>query len=518
MQEIPYLKRVQESTTLMVDGQPFLILGGELHNSSGSDLQYMEEHVWPALRQLGGNCYLTPVYWEALEPQRGCYDFALVDGVIEQARREDVRLVLLWFGLWKNGGSSYVPAWMKQDERYFYMQGQDGRLLESVSPFCQEAVDADAAAFTALMAHLRQTDEQRTVIMVQVENEVGVWGHPRDYCPAAEAQFRGEIPAELAQLYGAAGTWEDAFGLRACEYFMAWALARAVEQIASQGKAAYPLPLFMNCVPAGMGVSQLAGSCPSGGPVVRVHEIWRKLAPSIDLYGPDIYTPNFSAIAGAFAASNALVIPELGAGADTAAKALYAAAAYNLVCFSIFGIEGMLSPLSENDFLAQMNMAMPRPAGNGGLLLAESYRLLKLLWPEMRKAQEEKRIYPFLQEGMGSEFVLDDYVVTVQYGNGRPGPGMPPAAGRPEGAVMGGGFILREGADRFLICGLNCAVQVRPRYASRDEQVFILEKREMHCRPEGLTPGRMLNGDERNFLRLGEKPAVQVLQYYRRTR
>lgn len=139
----------------MVDDAPFLILGGELHNSSGSDLGYMEKNVWPGLRRLGGNCYLTPVYWECMEPEPEKYDFTLVDGVIEQARREGVRLILLWFGLWKNGNSSYVPAWIKTNPDYFYMHGIDGKMIESVSPFCEEAVDLDQRAFCRLMEHLR---------------------------------------------------------------------------------------------------------------------------------------------------------------------------------------------------------------------------------------------------------------------------------------------------------------------------------------------------------------------------
>ena len=127
MKHIPYLEEIDGRTELIVDEKPFLILGGEFHNSSGSDLNYLEKHVWPGLRRLGGNCYLTPVYWECMEPQKGVYDFTLVDGVIEQARREKVRLVLLWFGLWKNGKSEYIPVWMKKDPSYFYMKGIDGQ-------------------------------------------------------------------------------------------------------------------------------------------------------------------------------------------------------------------------------------------------------------------------------------------------------------------------------------------------------------------------------------------------------
>lgn len=154
MGAIPYLKTEQGKTQLMVEDKPFVILGGEFHNSSGSDLSYMEKHVWPGLKRLGGNCYLTPVYWECMEPEPDACDFSLVDGVIQQARQAGVRLILLWFGLWKNGRSEYVPAWMKRDNTYFYMRGIDGKQLESVSPFCGEAVARDKKAFCRLMEHV----------------------------------------------------------------------------------------------------------------------------------------------------------------------------------------------------------------------------------------------------------------------------------------------------------------------------------------------------------------------------
>lgn len=267
MKPMPCLVTENGRTTLLVDGRPFLILGGELHNSSGSSLAYMEERVWPGLRKLGGNCYLTPVYWECMEPEPGVYDFALVDGVIAQARREGVRLILLWFGLWKNGNSAYIPAWMKQDPSYFYAEDAQGNLKESVSPFCEAAVERDRDAFSALMAHLRETDEERTVIMIQVENEIGVWGSPRDYGRRAEELFTLRIPQEMARLYGVDGTWEEAFGMNACEYFMTWGYAGAVGRIAAAGRAEYDLPLFMNCVAFGLPLR--AGQLPSGGPLPR---------------------------------------------------------------------------------------------------------------------------------------------------------------------------------------------------------------------------------------------------------
>lgn len=521
MSKIPYLEYEKSEPTLMVDDAPFIILGGELHNSSGTDLEYLDTKVWPGLRRLGGNCYLTPVYWECLEPEEGTFDFALVDGVIAQARREQVKLVFLWFGLWKNGSSSYVPHWMKKDPQYFYMRGQDHRLIESVSPFCEKAVEADRKAYGKLMEHLRDTDTEHTVIMMQVENEVGVWGHPRDYSEQAEHHFHSAVPEEMLEFANTEAekgvTWEEAFGINACEYFMAWALAKAVGRIAESGKEIYPIPTFMNCVPNGMGVSDLAGKCPSGGPVPRVHKIWRKKAPAIDLYGPDIYIPLFKKISAPFAASGAFVLPETGGGSDIVAKALYSAAAYNMICYSPFGVEALMSQISENDLLAQMNREggfwSPKP----GEELAKAYRLIKQCWQELRIARREGRIAAFIkEEGFGEEFHLGEYTISVLYGDTPPLPGLTiHIPKRRDDAPLGGGFILQEDADTFLLCGVSANVMIEPKYAALD-QVFLLDKREIKLTEDGLVDGRILNGDERNFLVLGSELTIQRVKFYHR--
>ena len=509
MKSLPYLKQENNKTTLFVEDKPFLILGGELHNSSGSDLTYMEDHVWPGLRKLGGNCYLTPVYWECMETERGIYDFSLVDGVIAQARKEGVHLVLLWFGLWKNGSSSYVPAWMKTDHSFYYMRDGSGKMVESVSPFCEEAVELDCRAFTALMEHLRIFDEERTVLMIQVENEIGFWGSPRDYGEMASGLFHQEIPNEMKELYETSGSWVEAFGLDACDYFMAWAFSRAVGKIAASGKRAYKLPMFMNSVAIGRPLR--AGQVPSGGPLPRVHKIWRAFAPAIDLYGPDIYAPFYKEVSNEFAAANALIVPELGQDKDSASKALYTVAAFNTICFSPFGIDGMMMPLSENDMLSQTNTDLASFGESAGENLAKAYRLIHILWSEIREAQDRNDIYAFLQQqnDMGTEFVLDDYLINVTFGDG----GIP--GHRKEGGPVGGGFIIRRDRDRFLICGIACNIQMNPKYAST-EQVFILDKSELHETPDGLKKGRILNGDERNFMALGSSPSVLELTFYRR--
>lgn len=236
---LPRLEKDKGGTYFVVHEKPFLPLGGELHNSSGSSLEYMETNVWPALRPLGGNFYLTPVYWECMEPQEGVFDFTLVDGVLSQARREGVKLGLLWFGTWKNGASDYVPQWLKKDHnRYFLARDEKGMPINTISTFCEPVRELDCRAFAALMKHLKEIDgEENTVITVQVENEVGIWMHDRDFCQEANEAFQEKVPQEVAELFDVAGTWEQAFGSRACYQFEAYQYAKYVETVAAAGKA-----------------------------------------------------------------------------------------------------------------------------------------------------------------------------------------------------------------------------------------------------------------------------------------
>jgi beta-galactosidase GanA len=197
---LPHLSKEGAATQLIVDGRPFLILGGELHNSSSSSLEYMQV-IWPRLAAMHVNVALTPVSWELIEPQEGKFDFALVDGLIQQARRNDLHIVFLWFGSWKNGVSTYVPAWVKTDyARFPRARDEAGRPLEVLSTFSAASRDADAHAFAALMRHIREVDGQNhTVLMMQVENEVGVLGESRDRSPVANEAFAKPVPPELMQ-------------------------------------------------------------------------------------------------------------------------------------------------------------------------------------------------------------------------------------------------------------------------------------------------------------------------------
>jgi beta-galactosidase GanA len=266
---LPHLQKHGTSTQLIVGGKPFPMLAGELANSSASDAAYMSP-VWPKLTTIGLNTVLMPVYWELVEPAEGHFDFSLVDELLASARKNDLKVVILWFGTWKNSMSCYAPAWIKTDQKRFpRARTHDGKALEILTPFSDENRNADARAFARLMQHLREIDGvQNTVVMVQVENEIGMIPEARDFCTEAQQAFDGQVPAELiavlkkspnstADIMHTAwqkagmrgkGTWVELFGqsLATDEFFMAWHFARYTEYVVQSGKQEYPLPMYVN--------------------------------------------------------------------------------------------------------------------------------------------------------------------------------------------------------------------------------------------------------------------------------
>ena len=262
-QEIPHLDRGPGSTQLIVGGRPFIIFGGELGNSSAGTAA-QADRILPQISRAHINTVLMPMAWEQVEPVEGKFDFIILDHWIEQARIQHIHLVLLSFGSWKNGFSSYAPDWVKKDPKRFpRAMAPDGRALEILSTLSKENLDADAHAFRALMRHLKESDgQQQTVLMAQVENEVGILGSGRDHSAEAERLFNGPIPESLMQYLRAhpdwfrpelarawnlnEHNWRGVFGDSAPETFMAWNYARFIGQVVAAGKNEYPLPMFVN--------------------------------------------------------------------------------------------------------------------------------------------------------------------------------------------------------------------------------------------------------------------------------
>ena len=278
---------------LIVQGRPILLRGGELGNSSAGTAAQADA-ILPELARMHLNFVLMPVAWEQVEPKEGSYDFAILDHWIDVARAQKMHLGLLWFGSWKNAFSEYAPEWVKADERRFpRVRSVHGEPLEILSTFGDELPRVEGRAFAAVMAHLREKDGgEQTVLMVQVENEMGTLGTARDRSAEANRAFAAAVPPALAEhFHSRGGTWREVFGAAADEKFMAWRYALHVEAVARAGKSEYALPMYVNAqLPAPM---ERPGEYPSGGPHPNNLAVYRAVAPAIDFYSPDIYWPEF---------------------------------------------------------------------------------------------------------------------------------------------------------------------------------------------------------------------------------
>lgn len=516
---IPALRTQGTAKQLIVDGKPFLVLGGELYNSSASSLPYLNK-LWPQLKAVGLNTILAPVEWDQIEPVEGQFDFTVLDGMLKQARANDTRLVLLWFGAWKNSMSTYVPAWVKRDsERFPRARNRAGEAQEILTPFGANTLAADRAAFAALMRHLRQADPQRTVPMVQVENEIGMLPDVRDYGSLADAALQGQVPAALLQYLAAnrprlhpyvrslweangargAGTWEEVFGtsVEAQEVFQAWHYATFAEALTAAGKAQYPLPMFVNVALNRPG--KKPGEYPSAGPLPHLFDVWKAAGPSIDIIAIDTYFPNFTHWARQFKRpDNPLFVPEANrAGrSDLGANAFWAIGELDAIGFSPFAIENIRDAKAD--------------------VLPAAYALLQNLAPQILAAQGQGRMrgfrpnvsYDGVVDTSNVQATLGGYVLDVSFAN---------QWGKTESSEYDarGGLVIQTGADEFLVAGRGITVV----FKRADGTAVGLEKVVEGTFVDGRwQDGRWLNGDETHqgrHIRLpGDGFTVQKVRLY----
>jgi len=366
----PYLQIKGNTTQLIVKGEPYLILGGELGNSTATTMEYMKP-VWSKLKDLNVNTMLVPIFWELIEEDEGKFNFTLVDELILEARNNNLKIVILWFGSWKNSMSSHVPGWVKKNQdRFPRIKDENARSHEILTPFSENNLQADLKAFVKLMEHIKAFDEnENTVIMMQVENEIGMLPSARDYYPLANKAFEEQVPKSLMQYLQknkdilteellvrwdnngnkSSGTWEEVFGegIETDEFFMAYYYSKFTNKLIEAGKAIYPLPMFVNAALNRPG--RVAGkSYPSAGPLPHVIDFWKAAGPAIDFFSPDFYTTRFKHWNDLYTRNgNPLFIPEHRFDNTVAPKAIYAIGHYEAIGFCPFSIESKEEELNE---------------------------------------------------------------------------------------------------------------------------------------------------------------------------
>jgi len=500
---MPHLEKRDNHFSLIVDGKPFFVLGGQINNSSAWPANLPA--AWASAEAMHANTVEAPVYWEQMEPTKGAFDFSAVDLLVNQAREHHVHLVLLWFGTWKNGQNHYVPEWIKSDPKtYPREETAYGKLLDVMSPSSQANLDADKTAFAALMRHVKSIDAtEHTVIMVQVENESGSVGSIRDFSPAAQKSFEAAVPADLVRsLHLRSGNWSAAFGADADESFAAYTTARYINEVAAAGKAEYPLPMYCNvwfAYPVHALENRDRPSAgqeyPSGGPQQANIPIWKAAAPSIDMLAPDFYSDDFTlfrSIVATYARSdNPLFFPECRFDA-TFGRYFFYALGHGAIGFSPFGIDRAQQPEVPNPqgIIASAASAPVNPA--------ENYALVNPIEQQIAQLNLEGKLYTAVEDkGAPRQSIhLPTVDAVVSFGYPQPDGAYPPGTSTVHGRAM----VAELGPLEYLVAGFDASVSFTLPAAELqkqpNQQLEILRAEEGRYVDGVWQTSRILNGDQ----------------------
>ncbi len=528
--------RDNSTARIVANGKPMLMIGGELGNSSASTPEDVKR-TFAHLHKMGLNTVLAPVSWELIEPVEGQFDMSSLDVILSEARRNELKVVLLWFGAWKNSMSCYAPEWFKRDTKRFpRAHALEGKPVEEASSLSKNVLEADKRAFCKIMEHLRDHDaKEQTVIMVQVENEIGMIDVPRDYSADATKLYQSAVPQQLtdylkknqkslhpylmeklqpnlsmisASNKKAVATWEQLFGqdIYTEEIFQTWTYATYVEQIAKAGRAIYNLPMYVNV--ALNSRDRQPGQYPSGGPLAHLIDLWHCGAPSIDVLGVDIYDKGIKSWLSKYhLTNNPLFVPEIRLEDKDAMYALYAFGHHGAMGFCPFSIEDypLYADAKRNDKsgmdLSQDDQLNAFSAGGSNLSpLVASYQLLRQAEPLILDRQGTNDMDAILldNEQREAEIITPDGIrLTIKHSFSL---GWEPGAKEdewPEVACI----ILRLGKEDYLVIGSGVVITYTDAKADRNWKKGDTRIGLAKCESVSITDGKMhikrhLNGDQ----------------------
>ena len=559
--QLPQLVKTANATKLMVDGKPFIMMGGELHNSTGSDTAALKQ-VWKNLKAMNVNTVLAYAYWEMVEPVEGKYNFELIDALINGAAKENIRVALVWFGSWKSTTSAYAPEWVKTNPKRFPRYTlADGKTLEILSPFSDENRQADAKAYTALMQHIQAVDTRHTIIMMQVENEPGCFENYRDYSPAAQKAWQSPMPSEVVSYlqankgklfpalekawaatgYKTKGTWEDVLGKSTDEgeykqyteeLFMAYQYSKYINYVAAEGKKKLDLPAFCNGW-----LYNKKGFYPHATINPHVLDAYRAGGTALDFYSPNVYTIEYDELFSNYVrGGNALFIPE---SLPVPAGALYAIGEFDALGFSAFGIDGPSVKSPENATNVRILTGLNETISQMATVITANYDSPKMRAVYINPKRKEHAIdigdYQIIASSSGGMdgFSIDFGKSLEQVGKHKitfaelsgndappqPAPATPAAAppvpfgGPPK--PLGSAMIIQHSADEFYVVGYGVKLNFALKEGIAFNHLGFLSIDEGRFENEQFVAGKRWNGDEQKVSLPENQLTVLKVRLYR---
>lgn len=516
MMNIPRIDKINGGYVFLINNRPFIMLAAEAHNSACTSRRYMQ-NVWNKAEKLHCNTVLAPVYWEFMEPKENQFDFHMAEQLITDARAHNLKLVLLWFGSWKNGLSTYAPGWVKTDlNRFPRTQDEHGVKSKILSMFHSDILAVEENAFTAFMKFIKKFDEQeKTVLAIQVENEVGILGAARDFSAYATQEYYKDVPDELLGHIGNTAkndtnsvnrSWSNIFLEDAGEAFMCWHYAKYINQLAGSGKEQYNLPMFTN-VWLKEFEDEKPGFYPCGGPQPDMLEVWKCGAPKLEVLSPDIYTFQFEKVAKQYTRSdNPLLIPETRRDKWAAANLYAAIGTYHTLCYAPFGAES----IGENkSFMTQIMHTDASDKNVSGEMvqnyLSQSYQLLGNMMPLITGFYGTDKMIGFVQNSgyMTKHIKLGKYQIAVEFYH--------PIQDDNE-FMPGAGIMIQYHENEFIFLGYGYRACLETTDAGKQLDFLSLEKGSYDANGEWIK-FMDLNGDEQH-VQMEETPTVLRALYY----
>lgn len=505
-------------------GKDIFVLGMQAHNSSTGT--FMMERTIRAAELFGANTLEVPVYWYKLEPQKDVYDMTQVRELIEVVRKTGKKLVILWFATSKNGHPTYAPEYIKTaPDTYQVAVGSDGAWVASLSPHCMATLERDKKAFCQLVEFVKEYDaEQKTVIALQIENEMGLANTDRDYSTLAQSDYEKPVPEEIREIRleddglewisqeeKEKHSWKGHFGRYAAEAFCAWYHGRYIGEIAKAAKEIYDIPMYTNVMVMENGCEEAGFSYSGGAAVSRVLDIWKAAAPKLDLLCPDIYNQtkeDYCRICASYARKdNALFIPESPCmGNANSMNMIRAVSEYEAIGVACFGVENVLD--NHGNLLPEAET------------MAITMRTLRAIEPLLVKYRGTGRIHGIVQEEFAASkyLKLPDFHIQVKFMSADKTPfgyGSAINLSNPENQwnlqVRGRGILIQTDEYEFYMAGAGIAAEFIKRPHPEDEQAYIhlssrwsgqlnfLTVEEGHFENDDWVTDYERNGDEANF-------------------